>query len=79
MRVAGLHELIARDLEPSAPDAMNATTLAAAISDNAHRLIDEQYKTLNNTLLPALEAKAFASSSAQSGPLLSENGSKITF
>ena len=55
VRVAGLHELISRDLEPSAPDAMHASELAAHISENVHQLIEEQYQTLNEILLPALE------------------------
>lgn len=55
VRVAGLHELISRDMEPTAPDAMSAEVLSDEISKEAHRLIDAQYKTLNEVLLPALQ------------------------
>lgn len=56
IRVAGLKQQIAFGLQDGAPDRIAAPELLAEISRRCHRLVDEQYTTLNDVLLPALEA-----------------------
>lgn len=55
VRVAGLKERAQADLGSPYPDGSSPTSLLRTISQRCHALIDEQYSTLNDELLPALE------------------------
>jgi len=54
IRVAGLKERQQLDLGSPYPDGSTPSSLLRKISERCHALIDTQYKTLNNELLPAL-------------------------
>jgi polyphosphate kinase len=54
VRVAGLKERQQLDLGSPYPDGSTPSVLLRKISDQCHALIDRQYKTLNDDLLPAL-------------------------
>ena len=54
IRVAGLKESIKLDLAEQAPDGRSAADVFDAVSREAHALVAEQYKLLNEVLLPAL-------------------------
>ena len=55
IRVSGLKERLALGLLQPGPDGMPPPAILAALSETAHRLVDEQYEILNRNLLPALE------------------------
>jgi len=54
IRVAGLKQLIELGGGPLAPDGMSIPEQLAAIHDRATRLVEDQYRCLNDLLLPAL-------------------------
>src|ERR671929_2426064 len=54
IRVAGLKESIKLGLHDAGPDARSAAEVFDAVSREAHALVTEQYKLLNEVLLPAL-------------------------
>ncbi len=55
VRVSGLKEHLHLGIDTRGPDNLTAAEQLAAISTEAHALVDEQYATLNNELLPLLE------------------------
>ncbi|RMG19136.1 MAG: polyphosphate kinase 1 [Deltaproteobacteria bacterium] len=55
IRVAGLKQQQALGLSQTGPDGLDASTQLQRISELAHRLVAEQYRILNEQLLPALE------------------------
>ena len=55
IRVASHRSLATYGGEQRGPDQRSHHDALAAVSDEAHRLVDEQYKVLNEDLLPALE------------------------
>ncbi len=55
IRVAGLQQQVAFDLSASGSDQLTPHEALARISTEAHALVDEQYRTLNDEILPALE------------------------
>ncbi|MAY82023.1 MAG: polyphosphate kinase 1 [Deltaproteobacteria bacterium] len=57
VRVAGLKEREQLDLASPYPDGSHPTELLRKISDETHALIEQQYRTLNKELLPALAAE----------------------
>jgi polyphosphate kinase len=54
IRVAGLNEQVAFAAGQTGPDQMSAQDQLRAISAGAHALVAEQYRVLNDELLPAL-------------------------
>src|SRR5512141_2108792 len=54
IRVAGLKESIKLGLHDSGPDARSAAEVFEAVSREAHALVGEQYKLLNEVVLPSL-------------------------
>lgn len=54
VRVAGLRERALADLASPYPDGRSPGSLLKVISQRCHDLIERQYSTLNNELLPAL-------------------------
>src|SRR4051795_9632774 len=54
IRIAGLKESIKLGLHDSGPDARSAAEVFEAVSKETHALVAEQYKLLNETVLPAL-------------------------
>ncbi|HFD79185.1 MAG TPA: polyphosphate kinase 1 [Gammaproteobacteria bacterium] len=55
IRVAGLKQKIASGSVQVGPDNLSPTEVMAQVSQLAHRLVDEQYRLLNEELIPALE------------------------
>jgi polyphosphate kinase len=55
IRVAGLMQKAVMASVQAGPDNMSPTELLGQISVQAHELVDEQYRVLNDVLLPALE------------------------
>jgi len=54
IRVAGLKQQLNYDLPRNEPDGMSAAETLRAVSQRAHELVSEQYRVLNDVLLPAL-------------------------
>ncbi len=54
IRVAGLKQQFALGTPPSGPDRMDVRRTLREISRAAHTLVDEQYRILNDVLIPAL-------------------------
>src|SRR3954464_5355952 len=54
IRVAGLKESIKLGLHDAGPDARSAAEIFDAVSREAHALVGEQYKLLNEVVLPSL-------------------------
>jgi polyphosphate kinase len=54
VRVSGLKQLLASGSEKASADNLRPKELLAHISAVAHELVDEQYRVLNDLLLPAL-------------------------
>lgn len=58
IRVAGLKQKFESGSQTAGgPDSMSPQEILAAISAQAHRLVDEQYATLNDALIPELAAR----------------------
>ncbi len=57
IRVAGLKESIKLGLHDSGPDARSAAEVFEAVSRETHALVGDQYKLLNETVLPSLAAQ----------------------
>ena len=55
IRVAGLMQRIRFEREMIGPDGMVTAAVLARISETVHTLVDEQYRILNDILIPALE------------------------
>ncbi len=55
IRVAGLIQKVAMSSVQAGPDNMLPGEVLGQISTQAHELVDEQYRVLNDVLLPALE------------------------
>jgi polyphosphate kinase len=55
IRMAGVKQQISFNLTTPSPDGMSAQELDRRISEVAHGLVDDQYRVLNEELLPALE------------------------
>ncbi|HUQ74769.1 MAG TPA: polyphosphate kinase 1 [Burkholderiales bacterium] len=54
IRVAGLKESIKLGLHDAGPDARSAAEVFEAVSKEAHALVSDQYKLLNEVVLPSL-------------------------
>jgi len=54
VRVAGLMQMVELGSAQRGPDGISPNDLLSAISVRAHALVDEQYRVLNDVLLPAL-------------------------
>src|SRR2546421_3190336 len=54
IRIAGLKESIKLGLHDSGPDARSSVEVFEAVSKEAHALVGDQYKLLNETVLPSL-------------------------
>jgi len=57
IRVSGLKQRVESGAPPSGPDMLTPQQVLAEISRRVHRLVAEQYRLLNQTLIPALEAQ----------------------
>ncbi|HYL88007.1 MAG TPA: polyphosphate kinase 1 [Burkholderiales bacterium] len=57
IRVAGLKESIKLGLHDSGPDARSSAEVFEAVSKETHALVADQYKLLNETVLPTLAAE----------------------
>ncbi|ROR34260.1 polyphosphate kinase 1 [Inmirania thermothiophila] len=57
IRVAGLKQQAAHDAVQPGPDGLTPQEQLARIAERAHALVDEQYRVLNESLLPALAAE----------------------
>jgi polyphosphate kinase len=57
IRVAGLKQQQVYGAAQLGPDLLNPTEQLKQISDLAHQIVAEQYRILNGTLIPALEAE----------------------
>jgi polyphosphate kinase len=57
IRVAGLIEQVELDVQSVGPDGLGPQATIRRISEVAHELVEQQYKVLNEDLLPALEAQ----------------------
>ena len=60
IRVAGHKQSVALDLSRAGPDKLSAREALKRISVVAHEMVDEQYRMLNEELLPALAAEGIA-------------------
>jgi polyphosphate kinase len=58
IRVSGLRQRQDLGLPPQGPDMLTARQALADIRERAHALVDEQYRLLNEELIPALENEA---------------------
>ena len=56
IRVSGLKQQVAHGLPRSEPDGMSATATLRKVGERAHELVREQYRVLNEVLLPGLES-----------------------
>lgn len=54
VRVAGLRHVVNRKEGGSGPDGINPVELLRHVYDEAHKLVSEQYRILNDVLIPAL-------------------------
>jgi polyphosphate kinase len=57
IRVAGLKQQVVYRVSQPGPDGMSAQETLQRVSVAAHALVEEQYRVLNEILLPALEAQ----------------------
>ncbi|MBL8862058.1 MAG: polyphosphate kinase 1 [Planctomycetes bacterium] len=57
IRVSGLKQQVAFDVASPGPDGLTPIETLQRVSVEAHALVDEQYRVLNEVLLPALEAQ----------------------
>ncbi len=57
IRVAGVEQQIAYGVRSTTPDAIPPKVLLERISKKSHEIIEEQYKVLNDDLLPALRGE----------------------
>ncbi len=57
IRVSGLQQQLALGLPRQEPDGMSASESLRRISEHSHALVAEQYRLLNEVLLPELEAQ----------------------
>jgi polyphosphate kinase len=57
IRVAGLKQQVAFGLAPVGPDGLQPRETLVRVGEAAHALVTEQYRVLNEELLPALEAE----------------------
>lgn len=55
IRVSGLREQVAYDVVEAGPDGATPRQTLDRVSAEAHRLVDEQYRVLNEELLPELD------------------------
>jgi polyphosphate kinase len=55
IRVAGLQQKVAFGLDKRGPDGLATEAVLERIAAESHRLVAEQYRVLNEVLLPALE------------------------
>jgi polyphosphate kinase len=55
IRVAGLRQLLEHQLTRFEPDGMTAAATLEAVSNRAHALVADQYRVLNDVLMPELE------------------------
>ena len=60
IRVAGLKQLVELGASPFASDALSSTELLSALHERALRLVSEQYRCLNEVLLPAMAAEGIS-------------------
>jgi polyphosphate kinase len=57
IRVSGLRQRLELGLPPQGPDMLGARQVLNDISRRTHALVDEQYRLLNEELIPALESE----------------------
>jgi len=57
IRVSGLQQRLELGLPPQGPDMLSAKQVLADISSRTHVLVEEQYRLLNEELIPALESE----------------------
>ncbi len=57
IRVSGLKQRHELGLSPQGPDLASASEVLAEISRRAHALVDEQYRLLNDEIIPSLDAQ----------------------
>lgn len=57
IRVAGIKQQIALGLSTPSADSLTAADQHARVSTRAHALVDDQYRTLNDILIPALASQ----------------------
>ncbi|MBA4285534.1 MAG: polyphosphate kinase 1 [Xanthomonadaceae bacterium] len=58
IRVAGLKQMVKVGAATVGPDGNSPAELLAAIAGSAHALVDDQYRVLNEVVIPALEAES---------------------
>jgi polyphosphate kinase len=57
VRVAGLKQQVQLGVNTPGPDGLSAAEQLARVSTQAHALVQDQYRTLNEVLIPALETE----------------------
>ncbi|OOG26798.1 polyphosphate kinase 1 [Thioalkalivibrio denitrificans] len=57
VRVAGLKQQVQLGVNTPGPDGLSATEQLTRVSEQAHTLVDDQYRTLNEIVIPALESE----------------------
>jgi polyphosphate kinase len=57
IRVAGLKQQVALGISRAGPDGLSPQEQLAQINEQAHKLVDDQYRVLNAILIPALDAE----------------------
>src|ERR1700761_8642717 len=55
IRVAAIKQMVKLGTQPPGGEPMTAAELLAAVGAGAHALVQEQYRVLNDVLIPALE------------------------
>lgn len=60
IRVAGLHQQVHFNLTKRSADGRTPADTLNGVAEQAHRFVDDQYRVLNETLLPALEREGIA-------------------
>ena len=61
VRVAGLKQLVANNIEESGPDQLSAREQLSAITVNLEKFYSRLYKLLNGSLIPELKRKEYSS------------------
>jgi polyphosphate kinase len=57
VRVAGLKQQVQLGVNTPGPDGLSATEQLSRVSARAHELVDDQYRTLNEIIIPALDTE----------------------
>ena len=79
IRVSGLKHRLQASAAPLGPDNLGSAEVLRTITEQARMLVDEQYRVLNDEIIPGARGiKESASSAVTTGPARSATGSNAT-